>query len=137
MVFKKLLIITVLSVLPLKGAASTEVELLASTVYLEARGASKREKFLVARAVVNRRAHKSFPTTIRQVIKEHKQFAHGKKIHKNSPAYKDSLAAARKALRIPANHKSVLYFHDKSYKKGFDWARPLIKTKHFIFYGNK
>lgn len=138
MVFRKLLVIAVLSVLPHKVEASTDIELLASTVYLEARGASKREKYLVARTVVNRKAHKDFPGTINKVIKEKPhQFAHNKKIHKNSPAYKDSLAAAKKALRIPANHKSVLYFHDKSYKKGFDWARPLIKTKHFIFYGDK
>ena len=137
MVFKKFLLISLLSFLPIVPVKANEIEVLASTVYLEARGASKREKFLVARTVINRRAHKSFPSSIKKIVKGKKQYAHNKLVNKNSTAYKDSLDAAKKALMTPANPKSILYFHDKSYKKGFEWARPLIKTRNFTFYGDK
>lgn len=136
MVFKKGLILAFFLATPTKLAHANELDLLASTVYLEARGASKREKFLVARVIVNRKKHKDFPGTVAKVLKQHKQFAKRKPINKDSQAYKDSLHAAKKALKAQANPKSIIYFHDKSYKKGFGWARPLITTKHFIFYGD-
>ena len=137
MVLRKSLILAVFLAAPTNLAHASELDLLASTVYLEARGASKREKFLVARTVINRRAHKSFPSSIKKIVKGKKQYAHNKLVNKNSTAYKDSLDAVKKALMTPANPKSILYFHDKSYKKGFDWARPLIKTRNFTFYGDK
>ena len=148
MVFKKLLIGSMLLLGAHSQAAELlpkkEIEALAHTVYFEARGASKRDKYLVARVIINRAAHKDFPHSINGVIGQKKptrQFKFTKnkrrKIDTRSKEYKDSLKAARKALSVPANPKSVLYFHDKTYKRRFTWARPLIDTKSFIFYGEK
>lgn len=149
MVLKKLLIG---SILLLGGISSQsaellpkkEVEALAHSVYFEASGTTKREKYLVARVIINRTAHKDFPHSINGVIGQKKparQFKFTKnklrKIDTRSKEYQDSLKAARKALSVPADPKSVLYFHDKTYKRGFTWARPLIATKSFIFYGEK
>ena len=146
MVLKKLLIGSMLLLVGLSPQAAVllpkkEVETLAHSVYFEARGATKREKYLVARVIINRAAHKSFPRSINGVIGQKKptrQFKFKRrKIDTRSKEYQDSLKAARKALSVPANPKSVLYFHDKTYKRRFTWARPLIDTKSFIFYGEK
>ena len=148
MVFKKLLIGSLLLLGGLSAQAAVlpkkEVEALAHTVYFEARGTTKREKYLVARVIINRTAHKNFPRSINSVINQKKpirqfEFTKNKrrKIDTRSKEYQDSLKAARKALSIPANPNSVLYFHDKTYGRRFTWAKPLIATKSFIFYGEK
>ena len=148
MVFKKLLMGSLLLLRVHSQAAELlpkkELEALAHTVYFEARGASKRDKYLVARVVINRSAHKSFPHSINAVISQKKpirqfEFTKNKrrKIDTRSKEYQDSLKAARKALRVPANPNSVLYFHDRTYGRRFTWAKPLIATKSFIFYGEK
>lgn len=148
MVLKKLLIGSLLLLGAHSQAAEIlpkkEVEALAHSVYFEARGTTKREKYLVARVIINRAAHKDFPHSINGVIGQKKptrQFKFTKnkrrKIDTRSKEYQDSLRAARKALSVPANPKSVLYFHDKTHKRRFAWARPLIDTKSFIFYGEK
>lgn len=148
MVFKKLLVGSLLLLGAHSHAAELlpkkELEALAHTVYFEARGASKRDKYLVARVVINRSAHKSFPHSINAVISQKKpirqfEFTKNKrrKIDIRSKEYQDSLKAARKALRVPANPNSVLYFHDRTNGRRFMWAKPLIATKSFIFYGEK
>lgn len=148
MVLKKLLVGSLLLLGAHSQAAEPlpkkELEALAHTVYFEARGASKRDKYLVARVVINRSAHKSFPHSINAVISQKKpirqfEFTKNKrrKIDTRSEEYQDSLKAARKALRVPANPNSVLYFHDRTYGRRFTWAKPLIATKSFIFYGEK
>lgn len=149
MVFKKLLMGSLLLLGGFSAQAAEllpkkEVEALAHTVYFEARGTTKREKYLVARVIINRTAHKNFPHSINSVITQKKpirqfEFTKNKrrKIDTRSKEYQDSLRAARRALSIPANPNSVLYFHDKTYGRRFTWAKPLIATKSFIFYGEK
>ena len=148
MVLKKLLVGSLLLLGAHSQAAEPlpkkELEALAHTVYFEARGASKRDKYLVAGVVINRSAHKAFPHSINAVISQKKpirqfEFTKNKrrKIDTRSKEYQDSLKAARKALRVPANPNSVLYFHDRTYGRRFTWAKPLIAKKSFIFYGEK
>lgn len=144
MVHKILLGLVLLFMHPHAEARHKEVETLASAVYMEAQGASKRDKFLVARTIVNRTAHKEFPKTIHNVINQTKpsrqfEFTKRKRVHidKHSKEYQESLRAARRALSIPANPNSILFFHDKTYGRGFPWARPMINTRSFIFYGAK
>ena len=148
MVSKKILMAVLLLLWAHSPAAELlpkkEIDALAHSVYFEARGASKREKYLVARAIINRTAHKQFPHTIKAVITQKKpsrQFEFTKdkrrKIDMHSKEYQESFKAAKKALGVPANPKSVLYFHDRTYTKGFGWAKPMISTRRFIFYGDK
>ena len=133
----------VLSVIMTLTQPHKDVEPLAEAVYMEARGSSPWEQFLVARVIINRAAHKDFPSSVTGVIYQNKpvrQFQYTKtklSIDKRAPPYKKARSIVILALLLPPNVESVLYFHDHSHKKGFSWAKPVVYTKDFIFYRTK
>ena len=130
---------------------------MATNLYFEARGESQEAQASIAKVVINRTNHKSYPSNVCKVIFQYKQFSwthqqswkiiqkalNGHAPHKNSldtQAYHRVNIIASRVLKTgySAIGDSVLFYHSKQVKP--TWAKKLKKTavigKH-VFYASK
>jgi N-acetylmuramoyl-L-alanine amidase len=102
-----------------------ELKCLIDNVYYESRGEPFEGKVLVARTVLNRRLHPSFPYNVCDVIYQPYQFS-WTMVKQKLPKQEHWDAAAEAVFSAFYNTSPVMYFHAVSVRPG--WA----KEKQFI-----
>lgn len=136
-----------------------ELNCLALVIYKESRSESNLGQQLVAKVVLNRTMHPSFPKSICKVVYQKNQFSwtadnkgSGRLLkgdtrglnQKDKAAYLEAkmlaLSLIKEGFEVPEKYKGVLYFvHNKVYKKQ-KWLTGLKfigKVGSHRFYGNK
>ena len=113
------------------STSSSDLNLLARTVYSEARGEPYAGQVAVAAVVLNRVKSSSFPNTIAGVIYQKGAFTAvsdgqiNKPIAENSTVYK----AARDAMNgWDPTGGCIYYFNPATATNKWIWSRPLVKT---------
>ena len=78
-------------------SSNSEVDMLALAIHNEARGESRSGKYAVANVILNRVKHKSFPNTVRKVVRQPGQFQwyHNHKLRSKTSPTKEARSIAR------------------------------------------
>jgi spore germination cell wall hydrolase CwlJ-like protein len=135
-------------------ASKTDVSLLATTIYHEARGENIQGKFAVAMVAINRTENPKYPNTITGVITQPNQFSWYKGRKRNKIYDKrEYLVCQNIAKTVISMRKSeafrefvgqmgvsdVKYFHKRGLKKKPKWAyykgSPIVIGKHVFYKG--
>lgn len=103
---------------------------MAATLHGECSSCTYAEKYKVASVIVNRTNDKHFPSTIKGVIDQKRQFQGGK-----TKYTKDDIDICMKAMKNPI--KRILYFHHKNVTPSWSKIKTLMYTEQYhLFYGH-
>jgi len=117
-----------------------DCKLLTELIVYEARSEPLEGKRLVAKTVLNRVEHKSWPDTIKEVIYEPKQFSYIEDMHKQrTPTEQDWLDASSVAFNLLHGYVEVegdmTFYHEHSIRPY--WAKHkemVVRVNNHIFY---
>lgn len=121
-----------------------DCKLLAEVVVYEARSEPVEGKRLVAKTVLNRVEHPSWPDTIKEVIYEPKQFSYLEDMHKQStPTEQDWIEASSVSFNILHGYvevdSEVTFYHEQSIKPFWAEHKELVThvNRHVFYTGGK
>ena len=109
------------------GASSSQVDLLARLISVEARGEPYSGQVAVGAVVLNRIKHPSFPNTLSGVIYQSGAFTCITDGQFNQPVVESAYRAARDALNgVDPSGGAIYYFNPSTATSSWIWSRPLI-----------
>jgi len=121
-----------------------DCKLLTELIVYEARSEPLEGKRLVAKTVLNRVEHKSWPDTIKEVIYEPKQFSYIEDMHKQrTPTEQDWLDASSVAFNVLHGYidveSDVTFYHERSINPFWAKHKELVANvgAHKFYTGGK
>lgn len=111
-----------------------ECALLASIIEAEAGGASELDKIAVAHTVLNRTKGNKWPSSIKKVVKQKKQYASPKRAEQSSKEIAQKVISGK----IADPTRGATFFHTRKIRT--NWSKGLtktLKTKSHVFMKEK